>query len=164
MPNTSAVSRREAVYDINRYLHDDPVLRGIFGDEPPFWPTQSEPQTTVPYVRYVTRETFDAGRWWMRQGNVSYAVYAYDLDTSAHVVNVMVDLLGRGDESAHELMEWRRGALTFAGNPYPQDYDFHAIEFVGGHNTENATEEAGAHIRFATFRFNYTPVGGTGIV
>lgn len=154
------VSRREAVYDINRYLTTrftelDPTL---FGEDSPFWPIQSDPMTAVPYIRYVTRETIDGDNWWMRLATVSYAVYAYDVDKSAHILNVMVDLLGRGDESAGELMIWRNSITT-----YPQDYHFHSIEFLGGYNTEPTDEEAGAHIRFGTFRYQYSPYGGTSI-
>lgn len=153
------------MYDINRYLtvrftELDPT---IFGENAPFWPAQSDPDTSVPYVRYITRETIDGTDWWMRLATVSYAIYAYDVDQSAHILNVMVDLLGRGDESAQELMMWRAGATTFSGAPYPQDYLFHSIEFIGGYNMEPAEEEAGAHVRFGTFRFRYSPYGGTSI-
>lgn len=159
MVNLEAVSRREAVYDINRYLSEqfNTLDATIFGGDPPFWPTQSSPNTGVPYVRYITRETIDGDRWWSRIATVSYAIYSFDIDQSAHIVNIMVDLLGRGDESAQELMRWR------AGLQYPQDYLFHTIEFVGGHNTEPTDEEAGAHIRFASFRYQYSPYGGTNL-
>lgn len=161
MPNPELVSNREAVYDINRYLTEQfyEVDATIFGEDPPFWPAQSEPETRPPYVRYIARETVDGENWWMRQGTISYAVYAFNLMQSAHIVNIMIDLLARGDSSAQELMAWRQ---SLGG--YPQDYDFHSIDFMGGHNTEPATEEAGAHIRFATFRYQYTPRGGTDIV
>lgn len=163
MPDTSVVPTREAIYDINRYLSEDPTLRGIFGPDSPFWPTQSTPDTSVPYVRYITRETVDGDSWYMRMGTVSYAIYAFDISVSSHIMNVMIDLLGRGSDSAQELMDWRRTALTWDGNPYPQDYLFHTLDFIGGGNTEPAEEEAGAHIRIATFRYQYSPLRGTSI-
>lgn len=165
MVNMADVSRREAVYDINRYLatrieEHDPAM---FENQLPFWPTQSTPGIEVPYVLYVTRETVDGESWWMRIATVAYAVHSFDFDQSAHIVNLMVDLLGRGDESAQELMSWRAGAVGWDGGPYPNDYLFHTIEFMGGYNTEPADEEAGAHVRFATFRYRYSPQGGTSI-
>lgn len=169
MVNLSEVSRRDAVYDINRYLSDqfyqfDPTILGQADQyDVPFVPTQSDPQTTVPYIRYITREAPNGGAWWMRQGTVSYAVFAYEVEHSARILNIMVDLIARGGESAVELMRWRAGATTFAGTPYPNNYIFHTIEFVGGYNTEPTDEEAGAHTRFATFRYSYSPTGGTSI-
>lgn len=169
MVNISEVAQREAVYDINRYISDqfynlDPAILGqIDPFDVPFVPVQSDPQTDVPYIRYVTREAVDGDMWWMRRGSVSYAIYAYDVSHSARILNIIVDLLARGSDSAQELTLWRRSATTPAGNPYPQDYQFHSIEFVGGFNTEPTDEEAGAHVRFASFRYSYSPYGGTHI-
>lgn len=172
MVNTSSVSSREAVYDINRYLSyrfydlNPKLLNQTMGTRipsSPFWPIQSDPSTRVPYIRYIVRETADVSNWWLRLGTVSYAVYAHDVGRSAHIVNIMVDLLARGSDSASELMRWRQTAVTSSGTVYPQDYLFHSIEFLGGHNTEPTDEEAGAHVRFATFRYQYSPVGGTNI-
>lgn len=169
MPNIQEVSRREAVYDINRYLSAqfyayDPTILGQDDEfEGIFVPTQSQPQTTVPYVRYITREAPNGDMWYMRRGTVSYAIFAYEPDHSARILNIMVDLLGRGSESAVELMRWRTSATLWNGNAYPQDYRFHSLEFVGGYNTEPTEEEAGAHTRFATFRYTYSPYGGSSI-
>lgn len=169
MPNLDTVARRDAVYDVNRYLHDqffeyDPTILGQSDRfDSPFVPVQGDPETSVPYIRYITREGVVGDAWWMRVATVSYAVYAYDVSHSAAIVNMMVDILSRGSDSAQELMAWRAGAETFSGSPYPNDYIFHNIEFLGGYNTEPTEEEAGAHVRFATFRYHYSPYGGTNI-
>lgn len=155
------VMNSELVWKLNRWILADDDIRDLMeydGTGPrPIFPAQEEPEAEVPYIRYTHRMSPDNTMWWMHNEEIVYVIYDLDMDRSAKIKNVLVDLFQREDESAADFRDWLRATNQTA------EHELHSLEVVTTMSPTPVEQEGGKHARFVTVRARYSPKVGRGI-
>lgn len=159
---------REAVepaWDINGWIAADPDWRGMMNrlrtdnNSDVFYPVQQDPTGGFPYVRYSARIDVGANTHWMHTVQIAYAMYFSSVADSALAMNIIMDKVRLGDESATALNKWLAGP-EYTHTPL---FEFKALEWISGGHTDPTGESGGAHARLLTIGADYTPLVGSRI-
>jgi hypothetical protein len=172
------VTRRSAFYDVRDWWLSHARIAELLGvphpepvnplDPPPppepekpvpFFPVAQMPESQFPFVRYYISRVVPVERWWMHQDTVGLDIYMKNLDDSLELMNMLIDISGKGDRSVRELNIW-------LGNQTerPSDFLFHSMQYLGGGDAQPSNEEGGIPPRTLMFRIDYSPKAGEGIV
>lgn len=149
----------EPIYDVIDWLRDDEDMQALLGNTDVFFPVQEDPKSGFPYVRYVATTSIDPDSFWMRIDTVSMALHFQDVTKSGQMMNILMDKLKAGDESALHLNRYLRSKRP----GYVTPFTFKHTQWVEGGHTEPTDERGGAHARMLSFRYSYTVATGIGI-
>jgi hypothetical protein len=164
------VTRRLAFYDLKDWwLSNERVQEllvnprtGVFASDP-FFPVAQQPEGGFPYVRYTVAREVGFPTWWMHTEMVGIDLYMSVILHSTEILNIFIDMAGRGDQSADDLNRWLEQRNQQLATPRPIDFEYHSIQFVGGGDIGASNEEGGAFSRIMMFNIDYSPRGGRNI-
>jgi len=151
-----------AVWDVNRWLREDADIKRLMNIPRqngivPFFPIQQEPESRIPFFRYIVRTNTDSEMWFMRTDTIIYILHDNNLERATRINNVMIEMLSRLDESAQELNNFLDSQQT------KSEFIFHTCSLLGSLNPEPAGQEAGIVQKVTTFNVQYMLKNGRGI-
>lgn len=117
----------------------------------PFFPIQAQPESQVPFFRYVTRGNAHDTMWWLRTDAVSYVLHDDNIERATGINYALTEALGRLDDSAHEVNTY----FELPGKH--SDFFFHYCKYNATLTPEAPTQESG-RVQFVTaVDVSYTP-------
>jgi hypothetical protein len=151
------VTRNLAFYDVRDWVVSDSrmtELLKINGGIVPIFPASSAPESKLPYLRYDVDRRLFTNKWWIHTEAVIIDIFTEDIEDANEILNLLIDYLSQGDESARELERWLQSQNR------QKHFEFHSIEYFGGGEFEPPTEQGGKISRSATFLIHYSPLEG----
>jgi hypothetical protein len=151
------VTRRLAFYDVRDWVTSDPRLSqllNINGGIVPIFPAASNPESVLPYIRYDIDRSISTNKWWIHSEAVILDIFTEDVEDANEIVNIFIDYLSQGDDSARELERW------ILQEQKQKDFEFHSIEFFSGGEFQAPEEQGGKIARSIAFVLHYSPLQG----
>lgn len=148
------------VHALNRYIYDLlrenlGISRANYGGKTPIIPSQQVPEFTqysAPFLVYGFSE--DASTDWtnyIRTGSAAYSIYSADDREIIKIIGVMVNSLGRMDDSARDVNEYKYNNSAF------REIIFNSISVGLVEGPSPAESEAGRASGIVMLRFSYKP-------
>lgn len=104
------MSNTIAIYNVNNYILETiPTLFKYTTGNKPIVPIQDVPEAKDfpgPYITYSVRTTIDPNQWWVSTDDVIYMIWDRNLNNIQPIVNELIDIFRRMDESATDLNEY----------------------------------------------------------
>lgn len=143
------------ITQINSYLLDDEELRELLGYDGtglrPIFPAQEPREAEGTFLTYRYRGTRDYSMWFIEELELTYTIVTERVATANAIQRKISDLLGRLDESAHEINKW---AWAEHGGT---NWEIHYSRLMTVISPTATPDEGGPRNTMLVFRIRYCP-------